>query len=222
VLRNQVGMFQDFKVEWVPGATPTAYLYDADKNVVSEFVVGDKDLQEVLQVFKDNGFVPSRKQADLGAPTLTTSFGGHHYLVFNTPTFFDAAVEAAKSKVHDGEPGYLLTVTSAQENKFIEKILTENNIGTVWLGAQDHENEGSWTWITGPEEDSVFTVGHSNEAFANWRDGEPNNADNEDCAVIMSDGAWNDAKCDSDSYSVIVEFGSQTLEEPTNEVHADL
>jgi len=218
VLRNQVGVYEDLKVEWVPGAAPKAYLYDADRTVVRELEVGDKNLQEVLQLLKDNGFVPSLKKIVMGAPLQTVSFGGHHYEVFNVPNFFEAAVAFASSRSHGGEAGYLVTITSNLEAQFISKVMQDNKLQTAWLGAQDDENEGTWKWLGGAEKGSPFwegkTDGHKvDEMFTNWRTGEPNDVQNEDCAVMMSDdGGWNDAKCDTETYSVIVEFGSGPLQ----------
>jgi len=98
--------------------------------------------------------------------------------------------------------------------------LQEHNIGTAWLGAQDTATEGTWKWIGGPEAGTF--------QFANWREGEPNDVGNEDCGVIVqTDGGWNDANCDVESYAIIVEFGSELIQVPseapvvTNE-HVDL
>jgi len=211
-------VYEDLKVEWVPGAAPTAFLYDADKNLVAEVVVGDKDLQEVLLLLKEHGFAPTRKKLELGEPVRSVSFGGHFYEVFSPSSFHGDAVTWAATRTHDNEAGYLVTISSEQENNFISKLLQDSNVQTAWLGARD-EIEGFWKWTNGPEKDKVFwelsvagAAGHPTALFANWRSGEPNNADDEDCAVVMVDGSWNDAKCSADTYSVVVEFGSKPLQ----------
>jgi len=219
VLRNQVGVYENLKVEWVHGATPTAFLYDADKNLVAEVVLGDKDLKEVLQLLKEHGFEPTRKSVNLGEPLRSVSFGGHYYEVFLGPILFQDAVNWTATRKHDNELGYLLTISSEQENNFISKTLSELGVQTAWLGAQD-ETEGVWKWIGGPEKDTIFwevsaavPAGHSPYGvFVNWKSGEPNNVEEEDCAVVMANGHWNDAKCSTDIYSVVVEFGSQPLQ----------
>jgi len=99
-------------VEWVSGAAPTAFLYDADNNVVSEHVVGDKDMAELLQFLKEKDFVPSRKKPAFGAPVATVAFGGHFYELFDTGTYFESAQEWAESRSHNGSPGYLVTISS--------------------------------------------------------------------------------------------------------------
>jgi len=241
VLRNQVGadMFVDMKVEWVPGAAPTAYLHDSNKQVVKELLLGDKNMNELLTLLKENGFVPSRKQIEMGSPLSTQTFGGHSYEIYNIQNYYSASSEFAASRsitANDGqkERGYLLTITSQQENDFIANALKVSNIETAWLGAQDLEEEGVWKWVVGSAEDKLESPFWSNvdgtklEKFANWRSGEPNNSNEEDCAVMMSsDGGWNDAHCDAQTYAVVVEFGSNPLQLPINqqqveEAHADL
>jgi len=60
-----------------------------------------------------------------------------------------------------------------------------------WIGASDLATEGSFVWAES----------HEAVDYANWRPGEPNNDDNEDCVEMgwNSDGAfgWNDKHCTS-------------------------
>ena len=48
---------------------------------------------------------------------------------------------------YHGLQGYLATITSAEENAFIQS--KTNGVG--WIGASDHAVEGEWRWVTGPE-----------------------------------------------------------------------
>ena len=54
-----------------------------------------------------------------------------------------------------------------------------------WIGLSDRSSEKSFVW-------SDYTP----VAYVNWRDGEPNNVNEEDCVqMYMNDGTWNDAHC---------------------------
>uniref|UniRef100_A0A8C6VTT9 C-type lectin domain-containing protein n=1 Tax=Naja naja TaxID=35670 RepID=A0A8C6VTT9_NAJNA len=48
-----------------------------------------------------------------------------------------------------------------------------------------------WTWL-------VLFVYLNGQAvgYTNWKSSEPNNLDNEDCVVLLTDSLWNDIDCD--------------------------
>lgn len=58
----------------------------------------------------------------------------------------------------------------------------------AWIGVTDQNSEGVWINSYGQE-----------HTFANWHSGEPDNADNEDCALLNSHGGaeWGDLDCAS-------------------------
>ncbi|MCC6285977.1 MAG: hypothetical protein IT439_11880 [Phycisphaerales bacterium] len=62
--------------------------------------------------------------------------------------------------------GYLATITSAGEQRFVESLLVSAGAlsGGYWIGLRETIIEGEYMWITG--EPLVFT---------NWEPGEPNN-----------------------------------------------
>jgi len=213
VLHNQIGAFENLKVDWVPGHFPTAFLYGPTKELISQHEVGDKDLTEVIALLKEHGFVPTKKKIDMGAPLKTVTHGSSTYEVYQPGRVFADAKEFAESLKLNGVQGHLVTITSKEENDAIEELLKDTAIETVWLGAQDKDTEGSWAWISGPETSEVFWTDGTTKLFANWGVGEPNNANREDCAVFVKSGFWNDAQCEPATLSVIVEYSAPTVSE---------
>jgi len=55
--------------------------------------------------------------------------------------------------------------------------------------------------------------------FVNWRAGEPNDVDDEDCAIMYgNDGKWNDGSCALEKASLVIEYGDQPLSVPEPEI----
>lgn len=166
----------------------------------------------------------------VGSQTLTVSLAdentifnpdnGHVYqYIPNNLTWYDARDEAAGLS-YQGVSGYLATITSQDENDFIKERLN----GDAWLGASDDEeymNEGTWSWVAGPEAGTNFYSGEGNDgsgggsavdgAYTNWAgpDNEPNNAGDEDCMeTYIADGTWNDLPCITMGVNgYVVEYG---------------
>ncbi|XP_009688338.1 hepatic lectin-like [Struthio camelus] len=62
-----------------------------------------------------------------------------------------------------------------------------------WIGLTDENLEGEWEWIDGTDYKTTFTF---------WKEGEPNNSGNEDCAHLWSFGQWNDVYCTYECYYI--------------------
>lgn len=95
--------------------------------------------------------------------------------------------------------GHLVTISSRSENNFIKRSTRHVSGITSWIGFNDLESEGDWTW-----EDTKET-----SAYTNWQNTEPNNLNNEDCAIIFLRrkagkvyGAWHDNPCCSEFTSI--------------------
>ncbi len=133
----------------------------------------------------------------------------HYYEVIKSCVTWDTALSKASNYSYLGLTGYLATVTSAEENAFIDSIIGSND---VWLGGSDKDKEGTWKWMAGPEKGQTFS-------YTNWTNGEPNNYNNEDYLMMYaSTGKWNDEGagdwfCPNTNYYV-VEFNTKAQPVP--------
>jgi len=217
-----LGSYNNLKVEWVPGMAPTAVFMDANNGVIKTVEVGDKDFKEVMELLKTNDFEPKIKSATFPeSPNAVAEFGGHTYHLYITQAFWKESQEFAESKKPDIQGGgYLVTIDSEEEEKFVQDLLKKNNIDAAWLGAQDASEEAEWKWVVGPEKDTLFwSRGKVNGVYSNFKEGEPNDTNDEDCGVVTIDG-WNDADCLSARLSVVVEYGERAST-TTNEADAE-
>lgn len=141
---------------------------------------------------------------------------GHVYEVVNNgdPITADDAKIAANARNFDGIPGYLATITSAEESEYLTTRFTEDG----WLGASDAEEEGDWKWIDGPEEGTSFWSGAAegapvDGAYSNWAEDEPNDSEgSEDCSQFYAGvgSKWNDLPCDDGNiFFYVTEYGTE-------------
>ncbi|KAL9963794.1 hypothetical protein ACROYT_G027337 [Oculina patagonica] len=87
----------------------------------------------------------------------------------------------------------LVKIESTDENDFIKKEFLALEVN-YWIGLTDAETENDWKWSDGSE----LT------GYINWRSGQPNDYQGQDCGVIFKgmfsnsdiyDGEWHDGKC---------------------------
>ena len=73
------------------------------------------------------------------------------------------------------------------------------------IGLTDKSREGGFIWSDG-----------SPVAYINWRDGEPNDSNGEDCALILAGkgGVWNDSPCDQRHKAVCEKMGDNYVSPP--------
>lgn len=154
--------------------------------------------------------------------TSASGGNGHWYQVFNSLNNWLGSNTSAGQLSWNGEQGYLVSITSAAENDFVQSLISEECLPDAfqhpcfgyWIGAyQDpaasdySEPLGGWRWTSGENFD-----------YANWASGEPNNTltgRNDNWAVMYNEnsiwgpsaGKWND---DYLTGGFIVEFGSPT------------
>lgn len=150
----------------------------------------------------------------------TTASGGndHWYEVIylgGGEITWDQANISAQSMSHDGETGYLASITSAAEQAFLNILNHAYAVAspfhnsyyvTAWIGANDVATEGAWEWTSG-------------EAFSytNWSGGEPNNYLNEDHVQGWWSGdRWNDCRGTCGTYKYVVEYNPSQVPLPAS------
>ena len=143
---------------------------------------------------------------------------GHFYRPISTGTTYTNARSAALATTFKGQTGYLVTITSADEDAFIYNNVPQSQI---WFALTDEAQEGYWRIDAGPEAGTLIKTsngqltGNISGQYNNWAGGEPNNSGNEDYAVTKWNGSqWNDLP-NSFSCPYVIEYG--TWSDPANQ-----
>ena len=216
-----------------------SYQYDSTRQVLSltdntaDQTASGADFTQALKLVAYNaGSTTIGASQDisvnLGRP-IFSSANGHYYefIAYDDSTVtatktWTIASGAASNKNFLGLTGYLATVTSASENKFMNDRIKE----TGWIGGSSFGTVGTsrvWKWVVGPETGTTFWNGNDPKnggtpvagQYANWAlstpaspKGEPNNTilgnndftlNQEPYAHFLIDGTWNDFADDNPS-----------------------
>jgi hypothetical protein len=140
------------------------------------------------------------------------AINGHFYLPVSSGQYYTTAKSLAAQQTFKGQTGYLVTITSSNEESFVLSNVPQSNI---WIALSDAAQEGYWRIDAGPENGTLIktqngqTAGNIVDQYNNWCGGEPNNAGGEHYAVTKWGGGscWNDLP-NSFSCAYIVEFGT--------------
>lgn len=125
-----------------------------------------------------------------GAPVVFPGNGHSYELVLDGDISWDGAQAAARASGRE-----LATITSAQEQAFVEDLLLDSGAptGSYWFGLRETQTEGEYAWATG----ETFS-------YDNFAPGEPNNgggesyggiywtADGGPAGLLGRRGGWND------------------------------
>jgi hypothetical protein len=138
---------------------------------------------------------------------------GHFYRPIATGATYTNARAAAELTTFKGQKGYLVTITSADEDLFIFNNVPQSQI---WFALTDEAVEGQWRIDAGPEKGTLIktsngqTAGNIVGQYNNWAGGEPNNSGNEDYAVTKWNGSqWNDLPNNFNN-PYVIEYGTWT------------
>ncbi|MCH8048210.1 MAG: tandem-95 repeat protein, partial [Planctomycetes bacterium] len=125
------------------------------------------------------------------------SANGHFYALVREQVRWEDARDAAAAMNYRGAIGHLATISSLQEQTFLNQNVLNTITGEVFIGLTDEVAEGDFRWVTGEPFD-----------FTYWRGGEPNNANNDDYVELQSSFGWrwNDESINKQNLGYIVEF----------------
>ena len=138
---------------------------------------------------------------------------GHFYKPVSAGVYYSNAKINAHATTFKGQEGYLLTLTSANEEDFIKLNVPQNNI---WFAATDKVTDGTWVIDDGPEIGTVMKTqngqlnGNIAGVYNNWCGGEPNGYNHsEDYPVAKWNGAacWNDLSNNWNN-PYVIEYGN--------------
>ena len=188
-------------------------------NKVRLVVTGTMDnINNALTSLKINtGSVVGNVQLSIAATVNPVGYyyngvNGHFYRPIATTATYTNARAASLLTTFKGQTGYLVTITSADEDAFIFNNVPQSNI---WFALTDEASEARWTIDAGPEKGTLIKInnlqlnGNIPGQYNNWAPGEPNNSGNEDYAVTKWGGGsqWNDLP-NHFSNPYVVEFGT--------------
>ena len=139
---------------------------------------------------------------------------GHFYRPISTGATYTNARAASLLTTFKGQTGYLVTITSADEDAFIFANVPQSSI---WFALTDEASEARWTIDAGPEKGTLIKInngqtnGNIPGQYNNWAGGEPNNSGDEDYAVTKWGGGsqWNDLP-NHFSCAYVIEYGTWT------------
>ena len=177
--------------------TPDNYekSFKVDVTGVSKLTVMVKDNKEaaggtsfaLYDLFFDNSYGNGESPI---IPSTAVEFNGHYYQVYDNSMTWTEAKEYCEKL-----GGHLVTITTADEQSFVESIIKNGTKSCYWLGGTDEESEGDWTWVTGEK----FSYTH-------WGKDMPDNWETEDYLMMFKEdhpskpgntfGYWNDLKND--------------------------
>lgn len=143
---------------------------------------------------------------------------GHFYrpmTASNERTTYTNARSSSLATTFKGQQGYLVTITSADEDQFIFTNVPATN---VWFAATDEVIDGRWVIDAGPEKGTVMKTsngqltGNIPGVYNNWCAGEPNGSNGSENYAVAK---WNGASCWNDlsnnwSNPYVIEYGTWT------------
>lgn len=150
-------------------------------------------MQRLMRFVAGTGCVATLVMSPVTEAAGLLLFGGSVYEYVPTYTTWNAAKAAAEAMNYHGFAGRLATITSAAEQAAVAALVNPNTY--VMIGGSDAGQEGAWRWETGPEAGTLFWQNGATVPgqYANWRPGEPNNAQPNEDYLVMYQGGWNDS-----------------------------
>lgn len=156
--------------------------------------------------------------ATLPAQAQVEGPGGHYYKVVLQPSVtWEDAKTGAEQSTFNGVTGHLATISSTEEDQFIENLRIEAAPGgynALWVGGYQEADANSatdgWYWINGEGAIATRTV---EGGYSNWQAGEPNDywgprSENYLAVGHFNTFGWNDYGNDGSIYGYVIEYPS--------------
>jgi hypothetical protein len=210
-----------FNLTTTTGLTPASGFTLSGNKSRLVFTGTQANINAALATLKINtGATAGSVQVSVSATLNPTGFyynpiNGHFYKPVTLGDTYTGARAASLLSTFKGQRGYLVTITSADENAFIFTNVPQQNI---WFAATDEVIDGTWVIDAGPEKGTVMKTSNGQLAgnrpgvYNNWAGGEPNGSNHsEDYAVTNWNGqsTWNDLSNNWNN-PYIIEYGTWT------------
>jgi hypothetical protein len=210
-----------FNLTTTTGLTPASGFTLTGNKARLVFTGTMANINTALASLKINtGATAGNVQISVSATLNPTGFyynpiNGHFYKPVTPGDSYTGARAASLLTTFKGQTGYLVTITSADENAFIYSNVPQQNI---WFAATDEVIDGRWVIDAGPEKGTVMKTqngqlaGNIPGVYNNWAPGEPNGANgSENYAVTNWNGqsTWNDLS-NNWTNPYIIEYGTWT------------
>ena len=177
---TEITIYKDVYIGSVTGKIYDEKVVNITKSTVAVQAKNESGSYTVIPLVSDGTVAESEVAVDaLGFPqsALHTAYNGHYYQVIQQRVSWYTANDNCIAM-----NGHLATITSAEENSALARIV-RNHGGSTWLGGvRSAEDYSKFVWITGEP-----------MSYTKWASGEPNDLDGEQCIhMYADDGTWND------------------------------
>jgi hypothetical protein len=154
-------------------------------------------------------------QAQTPTPILKAqgTFNGHYYEVYQYPGFsWDSANSYVQTlDSYDGVQGHLATLTSYDEDYYVDWLRRSAGLGEVWVGGLQPpgraQDEG-WFWANG---EGPIPGKNTDPGYSHWLGGEPNDSGGDEryLGIGLGDAfGWNDEGAFGNIAGFVVEYST--------------
>lgn len=198
-LSDITALFDAFKE---PGETTKGW-YDRQISVMLKYY---DTLSNMFLVEEDKDSTTTDQE---GIPQDAVEFNGHYYYAYNIDTITDWNMA---QEYCEAQGGYLATITSPEEDRFLYSYITDAGYDSVMFGLTDQDQTDDWRWVTGED-----------ASYQNWSPGEPNHQGGYEHYGMYyeknPDGTWNDGSGLGGPF--LCEWGEYSTTAPLSETHYD-